>query len=84
MLKNGKCPQCGSSDIVTRSQGIGWDIAVRVMQGNTMYPTTGWTTYLCVSCGLFENYVTDAKYRASAKSDPEPLRFDQTVGWTPI
>ena len=48
-----------------------------------MYPTTGWTTYLCVSCGLFENYVTDAKYRASAKSDPEPFRFDQTVGWTP-
>ena len=30
------------------------------------------------------NDAGDAKYRASAKSDPEPLRFDQTVGWTPI
>ncbi len=75
MLKNGKCPQCGSSEVMTSPQGIGWDLCVKVTQGKWLNPTSDWTTYLCTGCGLFENYLTDMKYLASAQSDP-------TVGWT--
>jgi len=75
MLKNGQCPQCGSSEIVTCPQGIGWDLCVKITQGRHLNPTSDWETYLCTACGLFENYVTDADYLASTKSDP-------TVGWS--
>jgi hypothetical protein len=77
MLKNGKCPQCGSSDIVTCQQGIGWDLNLMVTKGKMSVSSGAWTTYLCTCCGLFENYVTDMPYLGSAKSDP-------TLGWSHI
>jgi hypothetical protein len=77
MLKNGECPQCGSSDIVTSPHGIGWDLCVMVTQGKVWESSSDWTTYLCSSCGLFENYVTDTKYLETAKSDP-------SFGWTHV
>lgn len=75
MLKNGNCPQCGSSEVMVTPQGIGWDITIRIKKGRGLSGSRDWTTYLCTACGLFENYVTDANYLASAQSDP-------TVGWT--
>jgi hypothetical protein len=75
MLRNGKCPQCGSSDVMTSPQGIGWDGNLMVTRGSVTVSTSDWTTYLCTGCGLFENYVTDQNYLASVQSDP-------SVGWT--
>jgi predicted RNA-binding Zn-ribbon protein involved in translation (DUF1610 family) len=77
MLKNGKCPQCGSSDIVSCEQGVGWDVYLQVTHGSVTNPSSHWTTYLCTACGLFENYLTDVNYLASTKSDPK-------IGWNPI
>ena len=48
-----------------------------VIKGRMSVSCHDWTTYLCTSCGLFENYVTDMQYLESAKSDP-------TVGWSHI
>jgi predicted RNA-binding Zn-ribbon protein involved in translation (DUF1610 family) len=76
MLKNGKCPQCGSTEIFSSPRGIGFRGGVQLTLGFGMQPNDNWTTYLCPACGLFENYVTDTQYLASVKSNP-------TI-WTPL
>jgi len=60
---------------MTSPQGVGFDLRVKIKKGRGLNPSSDWTTYLCTACGLFENYVTDLNYLASARSDP-------AFGWT--
>ncbi len=75
MLKNGPCPQCGSSTVVADEQGIGWDVYLYLDRKGMHKPTGEWMTYLCADCGFFENYVTDQKFLDAVRADPD------SVGW---
>lgn len=53
------CPKCQSPNVFVGETGVGWDLNLGILIGDSPYPTEDWETYLCVDCGYFENYVTD-------------------------
>ena len=64
-MKNGQCPRCGSTNVYTRqngikSQGDWWGLTTTPPGSTfTVYLRSDVDTYLCTSCGYFENYVLD-------------------------
>jgi predicted nucleic-acid-binding Zn-ribbon protein len=65
MLKNGKCPQCGSTNIFTNSNGIdygGDSYQIELWIGsddNRSDRQSDFISYICTDCGYFENHITD-------------------------
>jgi DNA-directed RNA polymerase subunit RPC12/RpoP len=58
-MKNGQCPRCGSRTIYSQPSAI-------YFYNNTLQVRTGafsrgvpFTSYICTTCGFFENYVAD-------------------------
>ncbi|MCB9111945.1 MAG: hypothetical protein H6634_11935 [Anaerolineales bacterium] len=72
-MKTGTCPNCGSESIVISKEGggIGYGARIYIKLGWAMSTTPAWTTYLCVDCGYFENYIMDKEKLEKIKSDPE-------------
>jgi predicted nucleic-acid-binding Zn-ribbon protein len=60
-VKNGQCPKCSSREVYASvdNGGIGDGFSVHVLYGESMSPTREWQTFLCASCGYFENYLLD-------------------------
>ena len=57
-MKNGTCPKCGSSTVHTRVSGLSFGNMDRVfIDGDKMHEPSTYTTYVCVTCGYFENYL---------------------------
>ena len=79
-MKNGHCPKCNSQEIYASLDGggIGEGFTVRVLHGEAMSPTRTWQTYLCASCGYFENYLLDVAKIAQIVEDPHK------AGWKKI
>ncbi len=73
-MKNGKCIKCMSENVVVSksehggSVGPGFTLSV-MAEGNAMYATKLWQTYLCLDCGYFENYLTDNKILETIKAN---------------
>ena len=66
-MKNGKCPRCDSSEIYHKINGIisgNKKIYVRV---SILSPETGKVTYVCSSCGYYENYICDKNILSKIK-----------------
>jgi hypothetical protein len=78
-MRNGQCPNCQSIDVYVSADGagIGEGFALRIRIGDGMLPTKKWATYLCVSCGYFENYITDAEKIARIVQDPAAAGWDR-------
>lgn len=77
-MKNGKCPKCNSQEIYasTDGGGIGDGFNMLVLtEQESMTSTRKWQTFLCVSCGYYENYLLDQDKIARIVDDP------QRAGW---
>jgi hypothetical protein len=77
-MKNGQCPKCDSREIYASADGggIGDGFNLLVLtQEESMTSTRQWQTFLCVSCGYYENYLLDEDKIARIIDDP------QKAGW---
>ena len=60
-MRTGKCPKCGSGTVYSKDDGMKFS----VMQGVVLIKTgpitapSSTTSYICSTCGYFENYITD-------------------------
>lgn len=75
-MKNGKCNNCGSAEIYRSVNGIiSGDKQVFVRNLSILSSGTNRMTYICTSCGYYENYIEDAEIlnkiaRKWEKADP--------------
>lgn len=76
-MKNGQCPKCNSREVYASVDGggIGDGFSLHVLDGGSMAPTRQWQTFLCVTCGYYENYLLDEVKIARIVEDP------QKAGW---
>ncbi|RLB23368.1 MAG: hypothetical protein DRG71_06115 [Deltaproteobacteria bacterium] len=57
---NGQCPRCKKNTVYRRKNGIiSGDKHIFVKGLGLMTPRTDKMTYLCTTCGYYENYVVD-------------------------
>ena len=65
MMKNGKCPQCGSGTVHTRPLGVGFGNIDKIfIDTPKAHNPSSYNAYVCVSCGFFEIYLTGTSYLA--------------------
>jgi hypothetical protein len=80
-MKNGQCPKCNSREIYASADGggIGDGFSLLVLtEEESMKPTRQWQTYLCATCGYYENYVLDETSIGRIVENP------QKAGWKKI
>jgi predicted nucleic-acid-binding Zn-ribbon protein len=79
-MKSGQCPKCNSREVYASLDGggIGDGFSLHVLESGSMAPTRKWQTFLCVSCGYYENYLLDEVKIAHIVEDP------QKAGWEKI
>lgn len=60
-MRNGKCSKCNSPTVYQQTGGIYFDSrnAFHVYTG-AFDMTVPYVSFICASCGYFENYVADA------------------------
>lgn len=58
-MRNGICPKCGTASVFIKKRGTGFGAGVHVDTGGMMKVTSEFTSYVCTTCGYFENYITD-------------------------
>lgn len=61
-MKKGKCIKCGSVTVYTRVSGVTYcnsGLGVEIDTGGWSAKDSSVDTYLCTTCGYFENYITD-------------------------
>jgi len=77
-MRNGTCPKCGNVTVFTRPDGLKYAI-----QQGTVFVHTGFMTaaspavsYICTTCGYFENYIADQSklYEVSTTWQPVPAQ----------
>lgn len=57
------CVKCKSDTVMVRHQGVGPGVKLMVSGvGFGMRSTEDWETYLCTTCGYFENYLTKREW----------------------
>jgi predicted nucleic-acid-binding Zn-ribbon protein len=58
-MRNGQCPRCNSTTIYQKSEGLYFgDVkGYFSIDGNG----TPYVSFICTTCGYFENYVADEK-----------------------
>jgi hypothetical protein len=66
-MKNGKCLKCGSTTVYSSANGIVPSGSVRHYMGfGGMYTAADCLTFLCTTCGYYENYITTPKKLSDA------------------
>jgi hypothetical protein len=78
-MKNGRCPTCGSTEVYSRPQGIGFAQQTSVFvydAGSKMAKNSSTRAYVCAGCGHFELSMIDTSVIADiAKTWPKvPVR----------
>ena len=60
-MRNGKCPKCGSDTVYSKTDGLKYAVAKGVVFVHTSLMTipSSAISYICTTCGYFENYITD-------------------------
>ena len=59
-MRNGICLKCGAGTIFSQTNGVGGRNGVAVSIGFSL-ESTEVTSFVCTTCGYFENYFTDQK-----------------------
>ena len=61
VMKEGKCPRCGSIQVRKQQNGLQGGAEMKTAVWNDKYVTepANIVTYLCIYCGYFENYLLD-------------------------
>jgi hypothetical protein len=69
MMKTGKCPKCGSATVHAMNGGLGFSNMDKIFvhAGKTRQPSS-FTSYVCVTCGYFETYLTGSYLPEVAKT----------------
>ncbi len=63
-MLNGQCPRCNAKDVYKKNNGIiSGEKHVYVTGLGFTSPRTDQTTFLCTSCGYYENYIADETIR---------------------
>jgi hypothetical protein len=71
-MKNGKCPKCGAATVHTLSGGTSFGNIDKIyVNGPKFHQPSSYTTYVCVSCGYFENYLSGSYLPEIVKSWPK-------------
>ena len=72
-MKNGQCPKCGSQTVYSQPNGICFHNSNSFhVRTATLDRNTPFMSYLCTTCGYFENYATDPnKLAEAAKTWPK-------------
>ena len=60
-MKNGKCDKCGSSTVHTLVNGFAPGGRREYLGFGGAYSAVDVQSFLCTTCGYYENYVTDQK-----------------------
>jgi hypothetical protein len=61
-MKNGKCVKCGAATVYSIANGVVPGGRPRYyVQMDGMYTASDVTSFLCTTCGYYENYIADAK-----------------------
>ncbi len=61
-MLNGQCPRCKSRSVYRCKNGIVSGVKHTYVKGlGFTIPRSEKTTYVCTSCGYFENYLADKK-----------------------
>jgi hypothetical protein len=59
-MKNGKCPKCGSATVFTLENGVAYGFKEPIVNtGASILSESIVDSYLCTTCGYFENYIKD-------------------------
>lgn len=77
-VKITKCPKCMSCNVFMKQRGVGWGKGLAVGSGSRMSGPVNWVTYLCTSCGYFENYLTEQGWLAKIQADPQGLGWQKS------
>ena len=59
-MRNGKCSKCGSTTVYAQSKGVGGVNGVELTIG-IFARAVNVTSFVCTTCGYFENYIADTK-----------------------
>ena len=59
-MKNGTCPRCQSRTVYARRDGIFSGRGSPYVKTSMMSAPSAVNSYLCTTCGYYENYVVDA------------------------
>jgi hypothetical protein len=59
-MRNGKCSKCGSATVYTQANGVVGHSREYISLDSVNYPVNV-VTFLCGSCGYYENYISDVK-----------------------
>ena len=65
-MRNGKCLKCGSKTIHSQKNGVGGRNGVAVSLGLSL-DSTEVISFVCATCGYFENYFTDQRKLSEVK-----------------
>ena len=58
-MRNGKCSKCNSATVYWQSKGVGGIRGIDLTIG-IFARAVNVTSYVCTTCGYFENYIADA------------------------
>ena len=75
-MRNGKCHKCGSTTIFSQTNGVGGRNGVAVSIGLSL-ESTEVTSFVCATCGYFENYFTDQKQLSGVKQKWQKVPVEQ-------
>jgi len=75
-MRNGKCLKCGSKTVFTQKNGVGGRNGLAVSLGFSL-DSTEVISFVCATCGYFENYFTDQKKLADVAKNWPKVPVDQ-------
>ena len=62
-MRNGKCPQCGSTTVYSRREGLDFGNMDKIFINTpTSHKPSNYTAVVCVTCGYFEIYLAEKSY----------------------
>lgn len=59
-MRNGMCPKCGSATVYSQALGVHVGGSSRIsIPTSRMEKAVPFVSFVCTTCGYFENYITD-------------------------
>jgi predicted nucleic-acid-binding Zn-ribbon protein len=58
-MKNGQCPKCNSATVHSQTGGVFYYNPTLHVHTGSMEQGVAFVSYICTTCGYFENYVID-------------------------
>lgn len=59
-MRNGICPKCNAATVYSKKKGAGFEGGLYIYT-SAMTMSSQYISYICTTCGYFENYILDDK-----------------------